>query len=113
MINQLRHETLSGAIDDLAHVASEDCLSDCLTKSSAKADALIKTVETSNLPNADKNPPFREMMKPHHKAWLAQWLCLNIERPYEVETFLGIEVQRSIYYVLNPDVCHYADGWEK
>ena len=36
MINQLRHESRSGAIDDLAHVVSEDCLSDCLAKHSAK-----------------------------------------------------------------------------
>ena len=39
MINQLRHESCSGSVDDLAHVVSSDCLSDCLTKASAKPDA--------------------------------------------------------------------------
>ena len=47
MINMLRHEALSGRIDDLAHVVSGDCLSDCLTKTSAKADALIKAVNSA------------------------------------------------------------------
>ncbi len=32
MIQMLRKEYCSGQIDDLAHVSSADCLSDCLTK---------------------------------------------------------------------------------
>ena len=55
MINQLRHESCSGSIDDLAHVVSADCMSDCLTKASAKPDALIKAVNTGCLPNIDKH----------------------------------------------------------
>ena len=51
-----------------------------LTKTSAKPDVLIKTVKEGTLPNADKHPPFREMMKPHHKAYLCQWIILNIPR---------------------------------
>ena len=96
MINQLRHEALSGQIDDLAHVISEDCLSDCLTKTSAKPDALIKTVVTAELPNVDKNPPFRKLMEPHHKAYLGRWICLNIEEAEKVVTFLGRHVQDEI-----------------
>ena len=46
MIQMLRHESLSGGIDDLAHVVSQDCLADCLTKMSAKADYLIKAVDS-------------------------------------------------------------------
>ena len=42
MIQMLRREACSGQIEDIAHVVSVDCLSDCLTKSSAKADALAK-----------------------------------------------------------------------
>eukprot|EP00975_Prorocentrum_lima_P001112 236956-Prorocentrum_lima.AAC.1 len=34
MINQLLHETCSRALHDLAHVVSQNCLSDCLTKHS-------------------------------------------------------------------------------
>ena len=51
MINQLRTEAQSGAIDDLAHVVSLDCLADCLTKHSAKPDFLVKSVATGILPN--------------------------------------------------------------
>ena len=58
MINQLRHESCTGSIDDLAHVVSADCLADCLTKTSAKADALVKAIDTGNLQNVDKHPPF-------------------------------------------------------
>ena len=53
MINQLRHEACSGSIDDLAHVVSQDCLSDCLTKTSAKPEFLVKAVDTGFLPNVD------------------------------------------------------------
>ena len=103
MINQLRHEACSGSIDDLAHVVSEDCLSDCLTKSSAKPDALIKAVNTGYLPNCDKHPPFRELMRGKHKAYastrdeawectneLISWLVSNIDRSNEVLTFFAV-----------------------
>ena len=46
MIQMLRNEYCSGQVDDLAHVSLADCLSDCLTKSSAKSDALYKSVST-------------------------------------------------------------------
>ena len=39
MIQMLRTEAFSGQIEDLAHVVSVDCLSDCLTKASATPDA--------------------------------------------------------------------------
>jgi hypothetical protein len=46
----LRKEACSGGIDDLAHVRTAHCLSDCLTKHSAKPGELIKAVETGVLP---------------------------------------------------------------
>ena len=49
MIQMLRKEARSGQIEDLAHVVSADCLSDCLTKASAKPDAPVKAVSTSVL----------------------------------------------------------------
>ena len=100
MINQLRHETQSGSIDDLAHVASADCLSDCLTKTSAKPDALIKAVGEASLPNADKNPVFRKLMEPHHKAWLARWICLNLRKANKIETLFGEYVKDDIHEAL-------------
>ena len=76
MIQMLRRESNSGRIDDLAHVVTVDCLSDCLTKHSAKPDALIKTVETGVIPNVDSHPPFRSLLK--HKAYLTEWTYENL-----------------------------------
>ena len=103
MINQLRHDACSGAIDDLAHVVSEDCLSDCLIKTPAKPDALIKAVDSGYLPNVDKHPPFRELMKNKHKAYavdyfectgeFVSWLVGNIRYVQDVLTFLAVPVR--------------------
>ena len=71
MINQFRHEACSGTIDDLAYVASDDCLADCLTKASAKPQALIKSALTGILPNVDIHPPFRQLMQHKHKAFMS------------------------------------------
>ena len=98
MINQLRTEACSGRIDDLAHVVSEDCLADPLTKNSAKPDALIKAVTTGWLPNVDKHPPFRELMRNRHKAFmtLEEWIIHNIPAAGDVKCFLGIPVECEI-----------------
>ena len=72
MIQMLRKESCSGQIEDLAHVSSADCLSDCLTKSSAKSDALYKAVSTGILPNLDMHPLFKSLLK--HKVYLSRWL---------------------------------------
>ena len=64
----LRRESNSGAIDDLAHVVSAQCLSDALTKHSAKADELFRAVESGNLRLVDVHPPFRTLIR--HKAYL-------------------------------------------
>ena len=108
MINQLRHEACSGSVDDLAHVVSVDCLSDCLTKASARPDFLIKAVDTGFLPNCDKHPPFRELMRNKHKAYavcdatdeLISWLCKRVDDIHNVHTFLNIRVDRHISYYL-------------
>ena len=98
MINQLRHESCTGSIDDLAHVVSADCLADCLTKTSAKADALVKAIDTGNLPNVDKHPPFRELMRDRHKAYstLAAWIIRNVPAASEVTTFLALPISMEI-----------------
>ena len=117
MINQLRTEACSGSIDDLAHVVSEDCLADCLTKSSAKPQALMKAVDTGVLPNVDKHPPFRELMKNKHKAYsvvteciddpLVAWIVKNIDYAHEVLTFMAVPVRIRIEQYL----ATAADGW--
>ena len=53
MIQMLNREACSGQIEDHPHVASADCLSDCITKSLAKSDALVKAVSTSVLNHID------------------------------------------------------------
>jgi hypothetical protein len=63
LIQMLRRETCSGSIDDLAHARTADFLSDCLTKHSAKPDALIDAVDKGIPPKADTRPDFRSMME--------------------------------------------------
>ena len=70
LIQMLRKESNSGHMHDLAHVRSEDCLADSLTKHSTKADELIKAVLTGNLLNVDAHPPFRTMLQ--NKAFLVE-----------------------------------------
>ena len=41
MISMLRKEACSRSIHDLGHISTQNCLADCLTKTSAKADNLI------------------------------------------------------------------------
>ena len=111
MINQLRHEACSGTIQDLAHVVSGDMMADALTKNSAKPDQLMTAVSEGRLPNADKHPPFREMMKYKHKAFsvdmmpMAEWIARELSSPQDVVTFLGFEIAGSMRQVL------YERGW--
>ena len=54
LIQMLREESNGrngGQVHDLAHVRSEYCLANRLTKRSAKADELSKSVMTGILPN--------------------------------------------------------------
>ena len=49
MISMLQKEACSGSIHDLVHIPTQNCLADCLTKSSAKADNLSTAVKTGRL----------------------------------------------------------------
>ena len=92
----LRKECVSGKIDDLAHVSSGDCLSDCLTKHSAKPDALMKAIETGNLKNLDVHPPFRTLLR--HKAFfLGKWICSTLRKPLDVVTLLCEDVYHEVH----------------
>ena len=71
---------------DLAHVRSEACLADSLTKHSANADELIKAV--LNLLNVDAHPPFRTMLQ--NKAFLVEWLAHNTKHGPDIIGFAEV-----------------------
>ena len=52
-MSTLRREACSGRIHDFAHIPTPNCLADCLTKASAKADNLMTAVNTGNLLDVD------------------------------------------------------------
>ena len=62
MISLLRKEACSGRIHDHAHIPTQNCLADCLTKASAKAKNLITAVRTGRLLDVDIHRDFRTLM---------------------------------------------------
>ena len=62
IISMLRKKACSGSIHDLAHISTQNCLADCLTKSSPKADNLITAVKTVRLLEFDVHPNCLEYM---------------------------------------------------
>ena len=102
MIQMLRHEAVSGAMQDLAHVVSKDMLADVLTKQECNEGlrALIKAVTTGYLPNVDAQPNFRELIKASHKAFFCHWIVRNIDinlTKDSVISFLGIDIQDEFH----------------
>ena len=93
MIQMLRQEACSGNVSDLAHIRTQYCLADSLTKSSARPDELVRAVTTGNLPEEDVHPPFRTLMQ--HKALLATWVCDNMESR-DVISFLGVPLSQEV-----------------
>ena len=87
LIQMLKHESNSGQLDDLAHIASENCLADPLTKSPAKPDQLVKTIETGVMENVDVHPPFRSFLK--HKAFSSQWVADHMIEARHALTFFN------------------------
>ena len=69
LISILRKEACSISIRDLAHIPTQNCLAECLTKASAKADNLITAVQTGKLLDVDIHSDFRTLME--HKAFLS------------------------------------------
>ena len=84
-------------------MVSADMMADCLTKDSAKPDRLHETVDTGQIPNVDKHPPFREIMKGRHKAFhtVAQWIVWNLQDPGSVTHFLGVSCYSEIKALLS------------
>ena len=97
----LRHESNTGHLDDLGHIASEYCLADPLTKHTAKPDQLIKTIETGRIENADVHPPFRKLIK--HKAFLTNWLIDTLDEPHQIVTFFCKDVSEYIFAMFHAD----------
>ena len=60
MTQMLRQEACSGQMHDLAHVLTQYCLADPLTKKSVSATLLISTVQTGILREVDTHPPFSQ-----------------------------------------------------
>ena len=73
MISMLRKEACSGSIHDLAYIPTQNCLADCLTKASAKADTLITAVKTGKLSDVVIHLDFRTLEE--HKAFMPT--CYN------------------------------------
>ena len=84
LISMLRKEACPGSIHDIAHIPTPNCLADCLTKPSAKADNLITAVKTGKLLEVDIHPDFRTLME--HKAFLSSW-CRTFMHTREKEVF--------------------------
>ena len=102
----LRTEACSGSVHDLAHIPTPNCLADCLTKASAKADNLITAVQTRQLLDADIHTDFRTLME--HKAFLWTYVkhfCTQGRRMFSsqipLESFLHKLARRTI----SSDVC--------
>ena len=95
LIQMLRKESNSRQTHDLAHVRSEDCLADSLTKHLGKADELIKAVLTGNLLNVDAHPPFRTMLQ--NKAFLVEWLAHDTKHGPDIIAFAGVGVEESMF----------------
>ena len=82
----LRNESLSGAIEDMAHVRTHARLGDALTTSSAKPDAIKAAVDTGILVDVDLQPSVRTLIR--HRAFLLEWAVHCIEGTLHGQSFL-------------------------
>ena len=94
LVQMLRHESKSGQLDDLSHIASEYCLADPLTKSSTKPDQPVKSIDTGVLENVDVHPPFRSSLK--QKAFLSQWVADYMQDARQALTFMTEDISQDM-----------------
>ena len=99
LIQMLRHESNTGHLDDLGHIASEYCLADPLTKHSAKPDQLVLTITTGKLDQVDVHPPFRSLLK--HKAFLTTWVIDTLDEPHNIVTFFCEDISDYVYTLMS------------
>ena len=99
MIQMLRHEAVSGAMKDLAHVVSKDMLSDVLTKQECNEGlrVLNRAVTSGLLPNVDAQINFRDHIRASHKAFFCTWIAqnLDIDLTKPITTFCGIDIEQE------------------
>ena len=105
MIQMLRHEAVSGSMQDLAHVVSKDMLADVLTKQECNEGlrALIKAVTTGILPNVDAQVNFRDLIRSSHKAFFCSWIAQNLDLDLSKDTvysFCGVDIREEFYSFL-------------
>ena len=89
MISMLRMEVCSGSNRDLARILAQNCLTDCLTKTSTKADSLITAVHTRKLLDVDIHPDFRTLME--HKAFYSTWCETFLQAREKEVVFLNTQ----------------------
>ena len=98
LIQMLRHESNTGHLDDLSPIASEYCLADPLTKSTAKPDQLVSSITTGKLEQVDVHPPFRSLLK--HKAFLTTWVVDTLHEPHNVTTFFCEDISDHVFAIM-------------
>ena len=100
MISMLRKEACSVSIHDLARIPTPNCLADCLTKASGKANNLITAVKTGRFLDVHIHPDFRTLLEhkgggsflPEHSQNLS---CTNPQKgPFQV-VFVGTQQTRE------------------
>ena len=77
----------------LLTIPTQNCVADCLTKISAKADNVITAVKTRRLPDVDIHPDLRTLME--HKAFLSTW-CRTFMFTREKEVFFLNTLKSSL-----------------
>ena len=88
-------------------------LADCLTKNNDKiSQNLIDCIDTGRLPNADKHPCFREMLKTKHKAHFAtlcDWMWNTLKQPQFITAFLQVPMRLNETYRATADSYKASD----
>ena len=98
MIHMLRQEACSGQMHDLAHVLTQHCLADPLTKKSVSPTLLISTVQTGILREVDTHPLFRSTVQ--HKAFITEHIDMDVET---TQDHWGHLMCYPVYYKIQKD----------
>ena len=98
MIQMLRQEACSGQMHDLAHVLTQYCLADPLTKKSVSPTLLISTVQTGILREVDTHPLFRSTVQ--HKAFITEHIDMDVEA---TQDHWGHLMCYPVYYKIQKD----------
>ena len=98
MISMLQKEACSSSIHDLGHIPPKNCLANCLTKASAKADNPITAAQTGTLFDVDIHPDFGTLTE--HKATISGDVCGDAtyqgEKKNRIRVSIGVKVPRNI-----------------